>query len=734
MKTWSVKGLSLMGAASAALATGLLPAAAAAQESGLEEIVITAERRSANLQDTPIAVTALTESALDSFGVAVINDLAALVPNLTATTGPQGSGDANFFIRGVGQLDFNVTNDPGVGLYVDGVYFARTIGAALDSGDIAQIEVLRGPQGTLFGRNTLGGVVSATTKKPELGTFGGSLNGVYGERERREVEGAFNAPLGDKAAIRIGGFMRFQDGFAYNPTQQTDTGLTDRRGARAAFKLEPTSKLTIDLSADWTLDKSNQAPSVLLAISDSILGLVPADTASQVQDPDNFYTTYQSASSKSRNEATGATLTLTYDLGGATLKSISAYRTLDGLSEGDFDGTSYAIYDQVAVTDQSQFSQELQISGTAGRLDYLAGLYYFAESADQVLDLCYSPGLGVPTTAGTPCSSWVQGSDQETKSYAGFGQVRYNVTNTVSLTAGGRYTFEEKDIIANHYFDFVNFTVPIVTDLVDSADFEKFTPKLGVEYKPNTDLLVFASYAQGFRSGGFNGRIISSAAQTVDNSVPSYDPDTNDTYELGFKSDLIDSRLRLNGTLFYSAYKDIQQSISDAVVGFRIANAGDADLYGFEIEATAVPIEPLRLSASVGYTNSEFKNVPSTVGDNNGNVLPFSPEWTLAFAADYRFALGALGSITPHIDYRWQSDQYFTAANSPLELQEGYGLLGTRVSWADANDKFTVSVFGLNITDEEYYTFGQDTLANQGVATAYLGKPSEWGVSAGVKF
>lgn len=718
-------------------------------EGGIAEIVVTAERRETNLQDTPLALTALNADALQASGVTVINDIAATVPNLTSTTGPQGSSDANFFVRGVGQFDFIITNDPGVGLYVDGVYLGRTIGAMLDSGDIERVEVLRGPQGTLFGRNTLGGAINIVSRQPDPSGFSGNASATYGSRDRLDLTAGVNAPIGGDSAFRISGFYREQDGFARNAVTGARFGATDRFGGRAQLRLGFGENLRIDLAADYSLDRSNPAPSVLRAIVPA--PFFPPAAVADIHDPANFYRVFASNSPVARNETYGFSGTVTLELGPATLKSISAYRKLDGFSTSDPDGTRYELYDQDVTTEQNQFSQEIQLAGDAfdDHLSYLLGGYYFRENAQQVLGLCFAPISSPAVAPFTPCNTWTQGNDQKTRSTALFGQVRYKLSEQISVTVGGRYTWDKKRIISNQFFDFrpqgvgpgaifgfglppvllgQNIVLPIVTNLPDRAKFNKFTPKVGVEFAPNSDILMFASYSKGFRAGGFNGRLI--APQT---SVPSYAPDSNDTYELGFKSDWLERTLRVNGTLFYSKYKDIQQTIADPAVQFRVANAGDADLKGFELEITAAPTDKLRFDAAIGYTSSKFKNVPALVGPINGNRLPFSPEWTVSLGAEYTIRL-ASGTLTPRVDYRLQSDISFTAFNLPLEKQGDYGLLNARLSWSDADKRFNIAVYGQNLTDTEYFTFGQDALASQGVAYSYLGRPREYGVSVGYRF
>jgi iron complex outermembrane receptor protein len=716
---------------------------------GLADIVVTAERRETSLQQTPIAITAVTSGALEAQGIRNLNDLAASVPNLTATTGPQGSADANFFVRGVGQFDFIATNDPGVGVYVDGVYLGRTVGALIDASNVERVEVLRGPQGTLFGRNTLGGAVSVTTKAPDLGELRSYIRGTGGSRQRFEIDGSVNLPLGDIAALRLSGFARKQDGWARRVFDGAKFGRTQRYGGQAALVIQPATGLTIDLKADYSNDKSNLAPSVLRAFVP--LPFFPADIGADIQRPGAFNRIFASNSPRSRNEIYGFSGTVAYDLGGATLKSITAYRKLDAFSTSDPDGTGYRLYDQLVPTNQDQFSQELQLTGEGlgGRLEYVAGLYYFNERVRQTLDLCFAPITPTPTARFNACNIWSQGNDQTTNSYAAFGQLRFSVSDALSFTLGGRYTEERKRNTSTQFFDFrpagfspapgvivPGFVAPIVTDLRGRLKFEKFTPKVGAELKPNDRLLIFASYAEGFRSGGFNGRLVVPAP-----AIPTYRPDTNETFELGFKSDFLDRRLRFNVTGFYSKYKGIQQTISDPVVQFRVANAGRAELYGFEAELTALPTEGLLFNAALGFTESSFERaggqtgpVDPTTGISFGNRLPFSPKWTASVGAEYAFDLGANGKITPRGDLRYQSRTFFSPFNLPFEEQGKYALLSARLTYVDEGDRFSVAVFGDNLTNKRFYTFGQNALGAQGVAYNYIGRPREYGVTGSIKF
>jgi iron complex outermembrane receptor protein len=739
-------------------------------QQAIDEIVVTARRVEESLQDVPVSVTALTDEQLDVQQIETIADLAATVPNLTATGGPQGATDANFFIRGVGQFDFIVTNDPGVGVYVDGVYLGRTVGALVDTGAVQRIEVLKGPQGTLFGRNTIGGAINVTTKAPDPTAFSGEAELTVGARDRVDIEAGFNVPLGDDAAFLIYGQARKQDGWrervdAFGVEGDGATfGDIERESLNASFLYEPTDALTVTLRADWTEDSGSPRP-VLLAGAVEGFGAdpetmtpptVPPGINAPFADLDDDET-IQGGRPVSEAEVWGTSATVEYDFGGATLKSITAYRELNAFSEQDNDGTPFQTYNQVSDAEQSQFSQEVQLYGSSmdDRLSYLVGLYYFEESAQQVQRLCLG-GLNIP--GDTRCGFSLQDNDQDVESFAIFGEVDVALTDALTLTLGGRYTDESKDILANQGLDFsflqtigapppfappgtppsppsagpAGYFLPTLAGVEQGLDFEEFNPRIGLSYQASDDLLLYANYAEGFRSGGFNGRVFVPTQE-----IPTFDADTNVSYEAGFKSDLLESRLRLNAAAFFQEYQDIQQTVTDPVLQFFVANAAEAELYGFEIEATAVPVERALISVGIGYTHSEFTEVDPALAIARvevGNELAFTPEFSAAIGASYEFDLGAAGGLLARADYNWLGDHYFSPANQELEFQEGYGLLNLTLVYRPVGERYAFSVFGTNVTDESYNTFGQDARFNQGVAFVFPARPAEWGASLSVDF
>ena len=739
----------------------------ASAQDAIDEIVVTARRTEESVQSVPVAVTALTDEQMDVQQIENIGDLAMTVPNLSATGGPQGATDANFFIRGVGQFDFIVTSDPGVGVYVDGVYLGRTVGALVDTGAVQRIEVLKGPQGTLFGRNTIGGAINVTTKAPEIGAFSGEAELTIGSRDRVDFEGGVNLPLGDRAALLVYGQARAQDGWRDRDGEvfgvQLDGasfGDIERESLNGSFLLEASDTLSITLRADWTEDSGSPRPQLLAG---GVEGFGPPGQPPTIPfginapfplDDDR---TIQGNRAVSEAEVWGTSATIEADLGAATLRSITAYRELNAFSVTDNDATPFAIYDQTSGVEQSQFSQELQVFGglMEDRLSYLAGVYYFEEDADQFQTLCLG-GLNIP--GDLRCGFSFQGNDQSVENFAVFGEVDFEIFEDVSLILGGRYTDETKDILANQRLDFtflqtvgapppfappgtppsppsagpLGYVLPTLDGVEQSLDFEEFTPRIGLNWQASSELFVFANYSEGYRSGGFNGRVF-----VPTDTIPTFEADTNTSYELGFKSDWLERRLRVNGTAFFTKYEDIQQTVTDPQLQFFVANAAEAELKGFELEVTAVPIEGALVNVAIGVTESEFTEVtpalvPARV--NVGNELAFTPDFSMSVGAAYDFDLGTAGGLLARADYNYMGDHFFSPANQPLEFQDGYGLLNLTFVYSPANEAYEFSVFGTNVTDEEYNTFGQDARFNQGVAFVYPARPAEWGASISVDF
>ena len=779
----------------ACTATSTVPVAAQEasgerRATGLEEITVTARRREESLQEAPISVTALTGDALRELGVTDLRGIANATPNMEFSYAGNGSGGGNFaqvFLRGVGQPDFIITKDPGVGIYVDGVYLARAPGSVLELLDVERIEVLRGPQGTLFGKNTIGGAVSVITKKPS-GELGGVAEVTLGSFDRQDLSGSVEFPIVEgKLAARVSAMSRSSDGFyerlAYSEgnasefgadIKNTEAGGIDRQSGRATFLFTPTESLEITLQGDVTKERQDPVEYQAVALTrpanielyERVMGAGLAPYVSYV--PPSEWQTYATWPGYNNSDIWGTALTIDWDVGAFSVKSITAYRDLDVQTKGDGDATPYNIVATGGVDiSQHQFSEELQFSGTAlsDKLNWVGGLWYFTETARdiqrsrQLAGLFNSlaalplnsvrPGNSAPTfvcgvsPAGAPtCNGGglANANDRaiarlsrtgqrliENESYAVFLHATYAFTDAWSLTLGGRQSRETKDFTYSEIYPLlpVPYTDPSGNPLNGNPSFppttlsnedDVFTPKVSLEFKPADGVLTYLQYSEGFKAGGFNGR---PSPQT---GLAPFDPEEIWTAEAGLKSDWLDNRLRVNAAVFYSEYSDIQITrLSPIFPAVRIEeNAGDGEVKGAELEISAVPIDGLSLNAALGYLDFKYTSLdPGVVGITLDRTLPFSPELVAAVGAQYVFALGGSGDLSLRADYRY-SDQYFIDPDNTVAIaQDAYDTFDARITYTTASGAADIFVGGTNLSDEPIVANGVNSPQNGSQIVTY---------------
>lgn len=717
----------------------------AANRTTLDEVVVTARKREESLQDTPISVTALTSSDLETRGFVRLDDLNGAAPNVGWQSSPAGgTSTANFFIRGVGQFDFISTSDQSVGLYLDGVYLPRSIGAALDVVDVERIEILRGPQGTLFGRNTIGGAVQVITRPPG-DELEGSVAATFGSRDRADVKAHINIPVGEKAAARISVASLNQEGYGRRLLTGQDTGDVNNDAVHGQFRWLPADAWEVLLSADASRRRGHSASENLKTNDDTnpFVGLYNALYLDPQGFPSissaNFVTgdprkSWAGAPNKDEYDTRGASATIRWDANDAfEIKSITAWRSLESATAFDFDGTPYPFLDQSVDVDQRQWSQELQLSGKAfdTRLNWLFGAYYFRENVtENQLALLLAPiartGAGLydfeMTGTGLGYTTYLA---QITDSYALYGQGTYQVTDRLSFTAGLRYTLEEKELDSANAGGIVRG--PVTVD----DDWDALTPKLGAEFKLDANKLLYVSASKGFRSGGFNGR---EAAALIPDS---YEPEYIMAYEAGLKSDLLDRALRLNLAGYYYDYEDKQGTALKPNATVTVGNIGKVEMYGLELEATAIPMRGLQFSLGVGYGHHDIKEV-----DASGSLtlrpdtkLENAPDWTGNAAIAYSMDLATAGVLSFYLDTRYKSAHEFLVPNYPDEGQDAYTVSNARVGLASANGAWELQAFVQNLTDESYAVFTESTIGFgfPGVIASY-GRPREWGFTAKYNF
>ncbi|NCU10923.1 MAG: TonB-dependent receptor, partial [Sphingomonadaceae bacterium] len=661
--------------ASAFVGLAAMPAYAqdadAAAEADSGEIIVTARRREESLIDVPVAITALSGDQLANSGAIDITALAEQVPNVTLEASRGTNSTLSAFIRGVGQQDPVSGFEQGVGIYLDDVYLNRPQGAVLDIYDVERIEVLRGPQGTLYGRNTVGGAVKYVTRRlpndPRL-----SVRGTYGSYNQLDGVISGSTPIGSDGVIRVGGsFARLtRDGFGTNLTTGDENYDKNVYAARGTVELHGTDVFA-RISGDWVHDKSSARgghrliPSLLSAAP--VLGNV-FDTRGGLVSP------------KQDVEGWGVSLFLeAKPADGLTFRSITAYRADDSSSPIDFDALPAVDVDVPAFYQNTQFSQELQMQVDAGPVTGLVGFYYLNASALTQFDVrLFTNALGFPgLTAYTE-------ADIGTDTVAAFADFTFQLSDRLSISLGGRYTWDERSgyILRQNYLlggsptfaaGGVAFGAPS-TNFRGKAEFKKFTPKAIISFKPNDDSTIYASYSQGFKGGGFDPRGVGTSAPTTNTSgIPSdaevaafltFRPEKVDSYEVGYKANLLDRRLYVAAAGFYMDYTDVQipgsvACTSKVVVGGVVtqvptfcgvvSNAGKARMKGFEFETRAKLIDndngTLTLTGSVGYIDAKFTKYITNIGGVPTDVaanrkVQNTPAWSGNVALDYSMALG----------------------------------------------------------------------------------------------
>lgn len=778
---------------------------AVAQESGsgfvLEEIVITARKREENLQNTPLSVSAFTANELALRQIGSTDQLADVTPNLTFDAYAPSSGQnasSQIYIRGIGQSDFTAVTDPGVGLYVDGVYYARSFGGTMDFLDLERIEILRGPQGTLFGRNTIGGAISLHTKRPD-NELGGSLKLQVGNDAMLYTTADINLPIAEGLYSKFSVTRRKRDGYVQRvqlaerqlsgiaaPTDGVDLGDDNTLSARASFVWEASDNLDFYLSADYTDEDENGSPSTSLGLNDEQTfpshsnrfenGFVfggncpltppprpPGPVNSTGNNPLCLNDTWRR--NEFENEGTaevsseltmwGISLETNWQVNDSmTLKSITAYRDIDAYSARDADGTPYRVFHTQDPFTQDQLSQELQLSGSTDKLQWLLGLYYFEEQADNPNPVQFPE----PTLGG-----FISGGLVDNDNFAAFSQITYDFNDQLALTAGLRYTDETKRFTPYSFTDdfyvkggpgspFVRFVecptgaeagcggVPgrlftagdaLLPHVESSLTFNDVTPMLNLAYQANDDVMLYGSYSEGFKSGGFDQRFTANLPAPT-----SFNPETATTYEVGMKSTWLDQTLRLNVAVFYTDYEDVQIIVRQGFAPLTF-NAGKAEIKGFEVESTWIPGNSWIIQTSLGYTNAKYNELDalvSSVGISLNSELPQTPEMSASIGIGYTTQIGNW-SLKPRIDWSYTDDVFNNAVNTPQLFQESYSLINAAVSLISDDSGWEFMLAGRNLTDETILISGSSGYTTgSGYTNGTYGRQSEWSFSAKYNF
>ncbi|WCT71997.1 TonB-dependent receptor [Sphingomonas naphthae] len=747
-----------------------VPAAAettTAADAGSGEIVVVARRREERLLDVPIAVTALSGNDLAKQQAIDLSGVQGTIPNVNMVQGRGSASNANIFIRGVGQPDALQTFDPAVGVYVDGVYMSRIQGALFNLFDVERVEVLRGPQGTLYGKNTIGGAVNVVSKKPNLSTLTAAGSATYGRFDQILLNGYVSAPLvTDKVALSIAGVWDKRDGLVTDPLTGRKYNDRDTVAGRAILRARPTETLELIAAGDYTRQRTAATLGYATATLTNINLLTGASINVKPGYPLGRYDYRTSTSLKpgqgQRLDHWGGSLTANLELNDIfSLSSITAYRRLKPDYYIDFDATELQVADAFVGVRQRQFSQELQFKVDTGKLNAVAGLYYLREhitSHQESYDDNYLRLGAVPVTF----TRYID-DDQLTHSYAAFGQATYDFTDQLALTAGLRYTKEKKRYFRTTYtvlagaatapFVFPN-SLPAPFNADDTATFDAWTPSATLSFKPTPDTLLYGSASKGFKSGGFNGRVnglgdVTQVINGVTTVVPNFAPETVWTYEVGAKGSFLDRRVSISADVFRSDYKDFQARVGGGTTGvaggsFPVVNAGKLRIWGVEAELAVRPTRQWNIRANLGYLNAKYlefndsRRAPAFSCNPTGNAITcrpaFTPPITYSLGSDYAIPLGEMGSVTVGGDMRFV-DKHFLSVDNRAGLKEpGYYLFNAFVQFDAAGGRYYVRGGVKNITKTLYRTDGQEFSSVGNIQTVYYGDPRTWSVTAGFRF
>lgn len=725
------------------VANGSVPAAMA-DDTSLEEIVITASKRGAtSLQDTAISVSAITADTLEASRIMNTQDLQYLVPNLVIGESNASPGDGVVRIRGIGAQVLSAGNDPSSTVHLDGVYNPRPSAVLAEFLDVERVEVLRGPQGTLYGRNSVGGTINVISKMPTPETEI-SLNVEAGNYGSNRIWGTANGTLvEDKLLGRIALSRRATDGYLKNLVNGKDFGEEDVFAARGALAWTLSDSVNLVLRFDHTDSDGDGDPMKNIGI-----GADPADAADATLPPINalpdggFYDVTVDADNNREQKDSGFSAELTWETDHLTLKSLTGYRKHSADIINDLDATSAPIAVDTILVDSKQFSQEIQLtSRNEGRINWLAAAFYLQEDSELYVTSDFNPNQTIAGGSffglGEDQAILVADQDNQTDVYALFGELYVDLTDQLKFTLGLRYSNEEKTMHDGTVVPFVyvpagDMPVFNLDSLKVSESWDDWTPKATLEYTPSETVMLYATYSEGFKSGGFNLRFGSPDADP-------FDPESVKSYEVGSKMTFFDERLRTNLSIFHADYTDqqIQVAFTNPNTGLtevQTRNAGESRYRGMELETQAIPFENALVSLSVAWLDGEFEefNTLST-GDLDGFTTPDSPEWSIALLGRYSYPIENLGELTFQADYLWRDDNT-QRPNALVENQhviDSYSLLNARMT-LEADSGWYLSIWGKNLTNEEYvHTEWEGSFA---VARQYIAPPRTYGVTAGIAF
>ena len=638
------------------------------QQATLEEVTVTAQRRAENLQQVPVSITSISQDQLEFQQVTNVADIQMLVPNINLATNTGLANGARVFIRGIGEDDSRVTVDPAVAMYLDNIYIGRQIGALFDLVDVEQVEVLRGPQGTLYGRNSNGGAIKINSVKPNTEENALQIRGTVGNEGRQDVRISGNLAINSQTALQMAVLDRQRGGLYTVQSNGQSVGEWNSTAYRLAGLFRTDSGVEFLLSYDNLSDDSDPLPATIpediekAAGRDGNIFTIEDDMFT----PPSPFLSADSTRYTSEADQDGLSLSINGDWQDYTLSSLTSKRTL----ENDMVSLINVQYDH--VVDQEQLSQEFQVtSNYDGPFNFIAGVFYYKEEVTQNYNY-----FGVNYDI-----------DAQTEALALYSQGSYDFSDQLRLTAGIRFTDEDKDIVSVR-------SGAINAAMQGSENFTNTDFKLALDYNINDDVMVFGSVTSGFKSGGWS----------PDNFV-TVKEEAVLAYEAGVKSEWLERSVRLNVTAFFNDYEDMQLNGTTSI-GFTRFNVPETETYGLEVDVSWAVTEAFNVYSNVGYLQGEYTKVDAAslmgIGDKD-NELKNSPEYSVTIGGRYVFDLGDNGLLTAGMDIAYEDESYNLVSNPEHVKREETTLVNARVAWDSPNQQWQVTAWAKNLTDEIYY-------------------------------
>jgi len=696
----------------------------------LEELIVTAQKRDESVQEVPITVNAYSNNDLDVLGVYETGDLGLAVPGLEVGNSAGTNSQLILFMRGAGLNDFNTNNAGPIGIYSDEVYVSSPALSPFQLFDAERVEVLKGPQGTLYGRNTTGGAVKFITKKPTRET---KIAGKWriSSFNTNVVEGSASGALSDTVSARVAATKIDSDGYGTNLVDGSDTNGTDSSAYRASIKYEPNEKFSVLANIHGAKVNSQATSRSPLGTLDPvtrqacdnqrILAGECVDLAGY-RAPDDVHDGNFNEVDNIDLDSIGAYIQAEYEFANATFTSVTAYDEISRTLPTEIDGGPSSLLALDFGVESDTLSQELRLTGSTDRIDWHAGAFYLTETINQnqTVDLFRSfraltGGRADPFGEATGAPIYFSRSlnVQDLESKAIFGQASYALNDYLNVTLGGRYTDETRTFSSVTQLEEPETfgPEPIVAasfeDLETSDD--AFSYRVALDYKPSDNTLVYASASRGFKSGGFNGGFLSLNPDEARQQLDPYAPEFVNAYELGFKSDLFNYKLRLNAAVFLSDFEDLQVftlANSGGGVALVLDNASDAQAKGVEFDATAILGNNWKFALNAVFMDSELKDFRQAITgqDFSGNRIAQTPETSLTGILSYTRGLSNGAKISAQSSVAYKSDLFFSTENDPLAAQEAYTLVNARLAYTSASENWTLAAYVSNLTDEEYLT------------------------------